>query len=68
MSNDTVDFGKPGKITPVEPKCGMDIFENAIREYGVIAACEWFGYHSDSEFTRETIDVLIERSNANQQS
>lgn len=36
----------------------MDRFENAIREIGVVAACEWFGHASDSEFTKETVAVL----------
>lgn len=40
----------------------MDRFENAIREVGVVAACEWFGYSADSDFTKETARVLDERS------
>jgi hypothetical protein len=40
----------------------MDRFENAIREVGVVAACEWFGHRSDSEFTKETMRVLDERA------
>lgn len=40
----------------------MDLFENAIREVGVVAACEWFGYSADSDFTKETALVLDERS------
>ena len=40
----------------------MDRFENAIREVGVVAACEWFGHGADSEFTKETIRVLDERA------
>ena len=39
-----------------------DRFEDAIREVGTVFACEWFGYASDSEFTRETIRVLSERA------
>lgn len=39
----------------------MDRFENAIREVGVVAACEWFGYSADSDFTKETSRVLDER-------
>lgn len=42
----------------VYEKCPNDIFENAIREYGVVAACEWFGHPADSEFTKETIKHL----------
>lgn len=62
MKNKINDFGDPGKIPPVEIKCKMDVFENAIREIGVINACEWFGHSSDSEFTKETIEILMERS------
>ena len=40
----------------------MDRFEGAIREVGTVAACEWFGHTSDSEFTQETIRVLNERA------
>ena len=40
-----------------------DVFENAIRKYGVVSACEWFGHQSDSEFTQETIAELNERLN-----
>jgi hypothetical protein len=39
----------------------MDRFENAIREVGVVAACEWFGYSADSDFTKETRAILAER-------
>jgi len=38
-----------------------DRFENAIREFGVSSACEWFGHAADSEFTLETIKVMNER-------
>jgi len=56
------EFGGSGEIKPCVVKCGADIFENAIREMGVDNACEWFGYEKDSEFTRDTIKVLRERS------
>lgn len=39
----------------------MDKFEQAIREVGVVSACEWFGHAPDSEFTLDTIKVLAER-------
>lgn len=42
----------------------MDRFEDAIREVGIVAACEWFGHSADSEFTKETIRVLNERANS----
>jgi hypothetical protein len=46
----------------VPERTPMDRFENAIREVGVVAACEWFGHTPASEFTRETRRVLAERS------
>lgn len=45
----------------VEELTPNDVFENSIRKYGIVAACEWFGYSKDSEFTKETIKVLNER-------
>lgn len=48
----------------VPERVPTDRFENAIREYGVVAACEWFGHNSDSEFTQETKRILAERSAA----
>jgi len=36
-------------------------FMNAIIKYGVVNACEWFGYEADSDFTWSTIEVLKER-------
>ena len=45
-----------------------DEFENAIRKFGVVAACEWFGYHADSEFTADAIRVLTERSSEGSKS
>lgn len=49
-------------IPLVTERCPSDVFENAIRTIGPVAACEWFGYAADSEFTKETIRVLRERS------
>lgn len=43
----------------------MDRFENAIREVGIVAACEWFGHAPNSEFTKDTIRLLAERATAN---
>lgn len=54
--------GAPGEIPPVREICPADVFENAIRTFGVVNACEWFGHEYDSEFTSETIRVLEERS------
>ena len=47
---------------PVVENCPNDEFENAIRKYGIVAACEWFGYMKDDEFTKSTIEILAERS------
>ena len=53
------------KATDMVPeRVPMDRFENAIREIGVVAACEWFGYSHDSEFTKETARILDERATA----
>jgi hypothetical protein len=53
------------KHTPLQlvpERVPMDRFENAIREVGVAAACEWFGHDADSEFTKSTIAILAERA------
>lgn len=52
---------KAGGWVAVPERTTGDAFENAIRRYGVVAACEWFGYAHDSEFTKETQRVLDER-------
>lgn len=55
--------GNPKDIENVEVGCAMDAaFDNAIREFGAVNACEWFGHDPDSEFTKETIKVLRERT------
>jgi hypothetical protein len=54
--------GAPGDLTPVKVNCPNDHWENTIREYGVIAACEWFGHEPGSVFTFETIALLRKRS------
>lgn len=51
----------------VDEKTPADIFENAIRRIGVVAACEWFGHKHDSEFTRDTQRILNERLLKDQQ-
>lgn len=55
-------YGNKGEIPPVDIKCEADIFENELRRIGVEYACEWFGYNVNSDFTKETIRVLCERS------
>lgn len=54
--------GSPGEIPPVPVRVPNDEWENTIRSYGVVSACEWFGYAYDSEFTAETISILRARS------
>ena len=49
----------------VEEKCLNDVFENAIRAYGVVAACEWFGHSPDSDFTKDTIKHLNDIAEGN---
>lgn len=48
----------------VNERTPSDRFENAIRVFGVVAACEWFGHAPDSEFTQETDRILAERAAA----
>lgn len=36
-----IPYGSPGEIPPVEVKCKANEFENYIREFGVVNACEW---------------------------
>ena len=48
----------------VKERTGSDRFENAIRRYGVVDACSWFGHAPDSEFTQETVRLLAERAAA----
>ena len=62
MTLSRIPFGSPNEIPLVEVKCKNDEWENMIRTYGVVNSAEWFGYAPDSEFTKETIRVLMERS------
>jgi len=57
-----VNYGDAGELPPVDVKCPMDAFENHIRQIGIVAACEWFGHYSRSDFTRETIRTLYDRN------
>lgn len=59
---DTPMYREPVEFRAVDERTTGARFENAIREYGIVAACEWFGHRSDSEFTEETIRVLAERA------
>lgn len=58
----TIKDGGPGDISPVPVNVPNDAWENTIRAYGVVSACEWFGYSSDSQFTAETINHLRTQS------
>lgn len=58
----TIKMGGANQIPPAPVNCEADKFENKIRELGVVFACEWFGHDMDSEFTKETIETLCERS------
>jgi len=49
----------PGGFSPVEVKCLNDAWENAIRSYGIINACEWFGWSRDSDIVGETLIHFI---------
>ena len=59
---DIKHLGSAGAIPPVTVKVPCDEFENMIRKFGVSFCCEYFGYSYDSEFTRDTIKHLVERS------
>jgi hypothetical protein len=43
--------------------CSNDKWEDDIRSYGIVAACEWFGHAHDSDFTAETFRVLGDKGN-----
>lgn len=53
--------GGPGDLPPVPVRVPNDEWENAIRKFGVVNACEWFDHAFNSTFTTETIRVLRER-------
>lgn len=57
-----IPCGSPNEIPQVGVACPNDEFESVLRRFGVVNACEWFGWDSDSEFTRETIEYLLQRS------
>ena len=61
----TIENGGPGQIPPTKENVFADIWENTIRRYGVVNACEWFGHAPDSDFTRDTIHVPMERTREN---
>ena len=60
-----MDNLKGGDIAPVRIECEMDRFENMVREMGVGICCEWFGHDMDSEFTKNTMECLVERTRVN---
>ena len=57
--------GGNNEIPACEVTCQADVFENAIRAIGVVFACEWFGHSEGSDFTRNAIKTLSERSGVN---
>lgn len=59
---DTELLAKASTLVPAVTPC--ETFENAIRSFGIVAACEWFGYQSNSEFTAETVCALAAESEA----
>ena len=61
-------YGHPGAIPRAAEIVPADRWDNIIREWGAVYACEWFGYHADSRFTEETVQTLLERSAANPES
>jgi hypothetical protein len=58
----SIKNGGPREIQRVPEHTTADVFENAIRTFGVVAACEWFGHAPESEFTRDTVAALMERA------
>lgn len=58
----SIPYGDPNEIPLVEASCLNDEFENMIRKFGVVNSCEWFGHAYDSEFTKETVEILKQRS------
>lgn len=57
-----IPHGGPGEIPPVDERVPADAFDNNIRAFGVVNACEWFGHDPDSQFTADTIRLLRIRS------
>lgn len=51
---------KANAIPQSEVKVPNDEFENIIKKFGVGHSCEWFGYDIDSDFAKETVNVLCE--------
>ena len=64
--NATPEIWLAGAIRPVVERTQSDAFDNAIRAFGVLNACEWFGHspHDDEgrKFMAETAKVLAERT------
>jgi hypothetical protein len=52
----------PEALPPVPVTCGADEWDNIVRKWGVGYCCEWFGYDYDSEFTAETLRILMDRA------
>lgn len=63
-----IPHGGPGEIPPVDERVPADAFDNAIRAFGVVNACQWFDHDPDSQFTADTIRELRFRSGIPQES
>lgn len=48
----------PNVLSKVEASNSLDRFENAIREYGVANACEWFGLEGRGRFAKDSVHHL----------
>jgi hypothetical protein len=53
---------EPKALQSIDAYCPSDKFENAIREFGIGNACEWFGYMFDGPFAQDTIETLKQRA------
>ena len=59
--NPNTDFLKPNALPKVVERTASDRWDNAIREFGVGNASEWFGYSFDGAFAQDTVETLQER-------
>lgn len=61
VRSEAVALAGRAPVALVDERTSGDCFENAIRKFGVVAACEWFGHAPNSDFTKETTKLLDER-------